>query len=173
MRVKILFLAATALVLTSCGPNKPDDKIYATDSVPAGYKITTPDKDPTPVFQDIVYLAPTWGQANHFASKSSGFVTFQVIGFILLALAVAIGIGLATNRITFSTGWGWLIFILLAGSLSSFKGNAASIKWNNKKGIPRETYDRAILETGSTAPIWDSLLNNGLITWGPEKKKND
>jgi hypothetical protein len=174
MRSKFLYLAtASALFLTSCGSsNVPDDKIYATDSVPTGfYQVTTPDKDPTPITYQVVYLAPTWGQANSFARETKAYVTFQVLGFILLALAGLLFYALASNRIKTSTGWAILVMVLLGLSLVSFKGTAASIKWNNKKGIPRQTYERAIQETGSTAPIWDSLKNNGMILWGPEKKK--
>jgi hypothetical protein len=65
------------------------------------------------------------------------------------------------------TSFNLILFVLLAGSISSFKWQSSSIKWNNDKWVKKEVFDKAIQETGTTQPIWDSLRSECRIVFGP------
>ena len=149
----------SATMLVSCSSNTPDNKIHNT-------RIEN-------VSDTTVLIAPTWGQANHYASERADFFIWQLIGGILLAVFVVAIYGKVTYATWFpkaldnSVLFEILLFLLLAGSIISFKWQASSIRWNNDKWVPKATYDKAIQEKGSTQPIWDSLRNECRIVYGP------
>lgn len=165
------FLISTT-VLLSCGTNKPDNIAHGTDVVQNGFKPGPTPKDPVqPVYDTTVLIKPTWGQANHYASERGDFLIWQIIGWVLLVGAVVVVYSKATeaswlpkiNPLFF----GALLFVLLAGALTSLKWQSSSIKWNNDKWIPKAQFDRAIHETKTTQPVWDSLRKDCKIVFGP------
>lgn len=169
---KLATLLISTLVLVSCGPNKPDNIQYDTKVVENGFKPGPTVKDaPVQVFDTTVLIKPTWGQANHFASKRGDYTTWMIIGAVLLTLLVVVLYGASSNaswfpKVSFQA-LGAFIFVLAAGSLYSFKGQSSNIMWNNDKWVPKAQFDKAIQETGTTQPIWDSLEQNCKIVFGP------
>lgn len=159
--------------ISGCGKSEnPDNVIYAQrQSTDFTWEVVEPGKDPVQVFHQEVMISPTWGQSNKYASERGDFDIWQIIGLVLLVvLAVAI-YGRATEASWFPNikpaALGAIMFVLAAGSLSSFKWQSSSIKWNNDKWVKKEVYDKAIKETGSTKPIWDSLRSECKIVFGP------
>jgi hypothetical protein len=168
--ISVLLISTTLFV--SCGPNKPDNKVYGTKTEQTGFKPgpTVNDK-PVAVVDTFVQISPTWGQANHYASERKDFAVWQIIGWVLLAAFAVAVYGKATEASWFPnvnpTSFNLILFVLLAGSISSFKWQSSSIKWNNDKWVKKEVFDKAIQETGTTQPIWDSLRSECRIVFGP------
>ena len=168
----IAALLISATMLVSCGPNKPDNKVYGTRTEQNGFKPgpTVNDK-PVAVVDTLVQISPTWGQANQYASERADFTIWQIIGFVLLAAFVVVIYGKATEASWFPnispTALSLTLFVLLSASISSLKWQSSSIRWNNDKWVKKEVFDKAIQEKGSTQPIWDSLRNECRIVFGP------
>lgn len=166
----LIFVITMGVVLISCGPNQPDNKIHATDYVENGYRPAGIGNAPEKVIDTVYYIKPTWGQANAMAGQRGDRTVWVIISIVLLIAAGLMAWAWQTNRISVDGKMGGLaLFVLLAGSLVAFKWQSASIKWNNKKPVAKSVYDKAIREKGSTAPIWDTLVSNYHINWGPYK----
>lgn len=174
--MKILKLISATIfsliLLTSCGKNQPDSKQYGVDVKQNGFKPGPTPNDPVQVVYDTtVLLKPTWGQANHYATKRNDFNVWQNIGWVLLVSFLVILYGKVTEASWFPyinpTASNVIVFVLLAASISSFKWQSSSIKWNNDKWVTKSVYDKAMNENGNTKPIWDSLENNCKIVFGP------
>lgn len=168
----IAALLISTFVLVSCGPNKPDNTQHDIKVTENGFKPGPTVKDaPVQVFDTTVLIKPTWGQANHFASKRGDYTTWVVIGAALLLLLAVVIYGKSTEASWFpnisAQALGALMFVLAAGSLASFNWQPSSIMWNNDKWVPKAQFDKAIQETGTTQPIWDSLEQNCKIVYGP------
>ncbi len=170
-KIRIFLIFAISLLFASCGPNKPDNKIHGTDVVAAGWKYDSTLGKNVQQMDTLVMVSPTWGQANHYASERADYEVWMWIAGILLALAIVAFYGKATEASWFPDispiAFGALLFVLLSGSLASWKWQASSIRWNNDKFVPKVQYDAAMKATGTTQPIWDSLRNECRITWGP------
>ena len=168
----IAALLISTSVLTSCGPNKPDNIQHDIKVTENGFKPgPTVNDAPVQVFDTTVLIKPTWGQANHFASKRGDNTTWVIIGIVLLSLLAVVIYGAASNVSWFPKvspqALGAFMFVLAAGALYSFKGQSSNIMWNNDKWVPKAQFDKAIQETGTTQPIWDSLEQNCKIVFGP------
>lgn len=162
----------SATILVSCGPNKPDNKQYGVEVKQNGFKPgpTVNDK-PVAIYDTTIQIAPTWGQANHYASKRGDFLVWQILGVVLLLAFVVLIYGKATEASWFpnltSGAFGASLAICLALSIVCFKWQSSAIVWENNKWIPKSQFDKAMQETGTTQPIWDSLENGCHIAWGP------
>ena len=174
--MKLFKLVAALListsVLVSCGPNKPDNLQHDIKVTENGFKPgPTVNDAPVQAFDTTVLIKPTWGQANSFASKRGDYIIWMVIGTILLVLLTFVVYGAVISARWFPKvspqALGAFMFVLAAGSLASFKWQSSSIMWNNDKWIPKAQFDKAIQETGTTQPIWDSLEQNCKIVFGP------
>lgn len=169
-----LFIAllVTTFVVVSCGPNKPDNVQHGIQVTENGFKPgPTVNDAPIQILDTTVLIEPTWGQANHFASKRGDYSTWMIIGAVLLVLFAAVLYGAASNASWFpkvsAQALGAFMFVLAAGSLASFKWQSSSIMWNNSKWIPKSQFDKVIQTAGTTQPIWDSLEQNCKIVYGP------
>lgn len=172
--IKLLIVSLLAVLLVaSCGPNKPDNKVHEIKTEQSGWKPgpTVNDK-PVIAIDTFVQISPSWNQASYYASKRGDYPLQLILGTVLLILFLAVIYGKA-----FSAPWlpkrlddghlgNVVLFLLLVSSLYFYFGNTSSIKWNNDKWVKKEVYDKA-MEKGSTQPIWDSLENNCLIVDGP------
>ncbi len=167
---KYLFVLAL-LSLVSCGPNKPDNKEHNVKVEQVGYTpgATVNDK-PVPVYDTLVQISPTWGQANHFASEKKGYIFWQILGWVFFLGFLAVIYGKATEASWFPNisplAFNVSLGLLLALALISWKAVSADIRWNNDKWVKREVFRNAIEQTGTTQPIWDSLDENCLIVGG-------
>lgn len=168
---KLLYILSFSLLLISCGKNEPDNKIHNTEVIEKGYISQGPGAAPLRVFDTLYYVEPTWGQANHFAKGRGDYEVWQIAGWILILL-----IAVLIHQIIIEASWlqninsrflGAALFVLIAGSVTCLKWQSASIKWNNKKEISKQLYERAIKETGSIRVFWDSLEKDCLIVYGP------
>ena len=153
---------------------EPNDTIQQTKTEPAGWVVDKLVSDkPIQKFEDYYQIAPTWGQANYYASKRPDHTTYVVFGFIFLALFSLVFYGKATDAkwlpksLDGALGGNIALFILLVSSITFFTVRQSGIKWNNDKWVKKEVYDKAVKESGSTQPIWDSLEVNKLIVDGP------
>lgn len=166
-----LICVLSLFALASCGPNKPDNKAHGTDIKSAGFKPNGVGNAPVEVFDTTVRIEPTWGQANYFARQRGDHAIWNIIAFVLFAAAVVVIYGAASNASWFPNIKGATVniflFVLLAGALYAWKWQASSIRWNNDKYVPKAQFDKAIKETGSTKPIWDSLQKECRIVYGP------
>lgn len=165
------FLISTTL-LVSCGPNKPDNKQYGVEVKQNGFKPgPTPEDSVVTIYDTTVQISPTWGQANHYASKRGDYLVWQILGVVLLLVFVALLYGKATEASWMpdltSGAFGASLAICLALSVVCLKWQSSSIKWNNDKWVPKAQFNKAIQETGTTQPIWDSLEQNCKIVFGP------
>lgn len=168
----ITFILGTVF-MSSCS-NQPDNTIHSIKSEAAGWVVDkSVSEKPIQKFEDYYQISPTWGQAQYYASKRPDHLLFTVVGLILLVAFGALFYGKTTDAFwlpkavdKFSLP---LMFILLIGSLTFLTTHQSEVKWQNDKWVKKEVYDKAIKETGSTQPIWDSLEANNLIIGGPWK----
>lgn len=169
----IVICLMSLFALASCGPNKPDNKAHGTDIKSAGFKPNGVGNAPVEVFDTTVLVKPTWGQSNYFARQRGDHAIWNVIALVLFVALVAVIYGKATDARWFPNisemAMGALMFVLASGALTAWKWQSSSIKWNNDKYVPKAQFDKAIQETGTTKPIWDSLEKECKIVYGPYK----
>lgn len=169
--VPALMFFLTILIGTSCS-HKPNNLIHETKTEPAGWIVKEKGQKPEMSYDTYYKISPTWGQATHYAYKTTGQAIAVFISFILFAAFVVVLAGLVTDA-------GWMpkplqnpnlvsaaLFLLLSSSIYAWYNKPGNIKFNNDKWIKKEVYDKAIKEAGSTQPIWDSLEANNLIVDG-------
>lgn len=159
--------------MNSCS-NKPDNIIHNTKSEFAGWIVDKSVSDkPIQKFEEYHQISPTWAQANYYASKRPDHGLYLTLGFILLLGFSVVFYGKASNAswlpksLDNPLGGNIILFILLLSSIVFLTAHQSGIKWNNDKWVKKEVYDKAVKETGSTQPIWDSLEVNKLIVDGP------
>jgi hypothetical protein len=174
--MKQLLLAITFIlgtVFMSACSNKPDNEVHNIKQEEAGWTVEKPGANPVMKYEEYYLISPTWGQAQHYASKRPDHLLFVAIGLILLIAFGVLFYGKSSNA-------SWLpesidkfslpiMFILSIGSLTFLTTHQAEVKWQNNKWIKKDIYHKAIIEAGSTQPIWDSLENNHLIIGGSWK----
>lgn len=170
--LSFILCAFAAFTISSCGRSeKPDDIIYGTEVKHVGFKPNSTNTGTVEVVDTLVQISPTWGQANSFAAQRGDHTTWNIIALVLFLAFAAVIYGKATEASWFPNispmAYGALLFVLLAGALYSWKWQASDIKWNNDKWVKKEVYDKAIKESGSTKPIWDSLRKECKIVFGP------
>jgi hypothetical protein len=168
----LLILAATTILLVSCGRDKtPDDKIYSTDVTLASHVPDGVGNPPKAVYDTTVTLRATWGQANQLASQRGDYAIWQILGWLLFIGLIVFVVfwvrgsinGMSANAI------GVTLFLVAALSLTSCKWQASAIKWGEGTEIPKPVYDHAMKVHGTTAPVWDSLAAACKISGGPYK----
>jgi hypothetical protein len=172
MRKFVFLLAVSAsLILASCGRNPtPDNKIHKTETRANGYRPDGPGKPPIEIIDTTVTIAPTWQQANRFASQRGDFLIWQIIGWLLIlaGLAAIVGHVMEARWLpNLGKAFNVVVGVLLVLGFMSIKWQSAWIKWNNYKSVPKTVYDQALRTDASTRPIWDSLENNCQIVAGP------
>jgi len=170
--LSLILCAFAAFTISSCGRSeKPNDTIYGTRVEHVGFKPNATNTGTVEVVDTMVQISPTWGQANSFAAKRGDHTTWNIIALVLFLAFAAVIYGKASEASWFpninGAATNALLFVLLAGAISSWKWQAADIRWNNDKWVKKEVYDKAIKETGSTKPIWDSLRKECRIVSGP------
>jgi hypothetical protein len=169
-RVFFIVLAA-CMCLAACGPNKPDNKIGRMEITPGLWKPAADHKSTVQAMDTTVQISPTWGQAGHYAHARPDQTIYDIIGIVLLLVFAVTLYGRIAEAKWFpdvsERGLFAFWFVVLALAATAFLGVKSSVKWNNYKMVPKAQYDKAMKETGSTKPIWDSLEQNCKITWGP------
>jgi hypothetical protein len=172
-QLSVIIVFIYAMFMSSCS-NKPDNIIHTTKTEQGNWVVETPGQNPVMKYDTYYQISPTWSQANYYASKRADHILYMVLGSLFLLIFIILFYGrssdaswfpknLYDNNILFNA----LLFITLVSSISFFTSHQSAIKWNNDKWIKKEVYDKAIKETGSTQPIWDSLETNKLIVDGP------
>lgn len=158
------------LGLSSCS-DTPNDKVEAKKTELAGFKYDSAAKKQVQVSEEFVQISPTWGQSINYAKQTSEFWINLFLGILALAAAVILTVLKVTNSKRLPEGLDKLsiplTFVLLVMTLFFIYSKPGEVKWNNDKWVKKEVYDKAIKETGSTQPIWDSLETNKLIIGGP------
>lgn len=167
--VRPLLMIPLLILMAGCD-SEPDNKIHGTEYKNVGFKVSVnSDSDPTMIVDTIVYIQPTLCQGFYFASKSPGYLTAALAGVLLFALFVILLLLMLNRSVENSRFYGVLLALLLGLSLTCFLLKPFHIRDENKKGVSKAVYDKAMKESGSTKPIWDSLMNNHLIIGGPTK----
>jgi hypothetical protein len=168
MKVFILFAAIGSMFLASCADRTPDDSTAtayvdstATKWVP--YMTNDGTIGTKQVYETKVTISPTWGQAFYYAYKS-GYTLQLVAGivFILLGFAALIFI----PNLGIKIGFG--VVLIMAGAAIIYV-KPGRIKSENDKAVLQSTYEDAILKTGSSIGIWDSLYNSNRLIAAPSK----
>jgi hypothetical protein len=170
--MKQLLVLFSVLVFASCS-TAPDNKIHNQKLEKGGWVYDSLFEKP--IQQDIVYvqIAPTWGQSFDYAGKRSDRIVDVIAGFLFLSLTIVFIVIRAKEVSWFPKFlenphvFNGALFIGIVATVSFFIGDAGNIKFNNYKWIEKTEYEKAITETGSTQPIWDSLENKCLIVYGP------
>jgi hypothetical protein len=168
----VTIFALSTLFISSCS-SKPNDVIHSTKTEQGQWVIEIPGQNPVMKYDTYYQISPTWSQANYYASKRSDHGLYLSIGFVLLFGFIVVFYGKTANAswlpksLDNPLGGNIVLFILLASSIAFLTVHQSGIKWNNDKWVKKEVYDKAIQETGSTQPIWDSLEVNKLIVDGP------
>lgn len=162
----------SSVFISSCS-NKPDNEIYGIKQEESGWVPEIPGGAPIMKYEEYYKISPTWGQAYHYASKRPDHSLFVIVGLILLVAFGALFYGKTTDSFWLPEAVDKyslpLMFILLIGSITFLTTHQSEVKWQNDKWIKKEVYHKAITETGSTQPIWDSLEANHLIIGGSWK----
>jgi hypothetical protein len=171
---KLVLVLFILIGIVSCS-KEANDKIQESKVELGGFQYDPLVKKPVQVEEAYYQIAPTWGQAFHYASKRGDHVVYIVLGSLFLAAFVALFYGKAAdaswlpkflnNEILF----GAALFLLITSAVTFFTTHASEVKWQNDKWVKKEVYDKAIDQSGSTQPIWDSLEANHLIIGGPWK----
>lgn len=180
MKKTITFLALPLmlLLLVACGKSKvPSNELSKErEVVLAGFipdtSVTLP---PKAIYDTLVYMTPTWGQANYYASKRGDAALWFIVGLLSAALTVLYLYGAHANhqvKWMFWAKWkelakGTATLALLGWTLWAFKHNASDIKENNKVEIKKSHYDFLMQRDGSTQAYWDSLEAGCHLRFGP------
>ena len=160
------------LFTISC-KNVPDNKIYATKTEKGDWVVPTPGTAPVQKVDEFVLVSPTWGQAFAFAKLRGDARVYDVLAGVLFLAFILVVIGRTTNanglpEIFYHGVFGNVILgALFFLSVYFFANHAIGIKNSNDKWVKKDVYEKAMKETGSTQPIWDSLQTNCLIVDGP------
>jgi hypothetical protein len=171
---KVLVYAALVFMMASCS-KAPDNIIHDQKTELTG-KWVYDSRFSKPVQEqlDYVSLSPTWGQSFYYANKRADRPVYLIIGIFLLLAAGALLYGVITDArwvpdffFIKSSYLNITLFVLLAFGSAAILGHPSGIKWNNDKWVERFEYDKAIKESESTQPIWDSLETHCLIVDGP------
>lgn len=171
-KLLVIILGFFAILSIGCGRSQqPDNEIYQERSESFTWQVVEPGKSPVKVFQKEVMIKPTRGQSNVYASERKDFILWQVVGWVALLALIFVFWARGTTQNWFpnigTLALALLIFALASISLVSFKWQSQSILLNNDKWVKKEVYEKAVKETGSTKPIWDSLRNECRIVFGP------
>lgn len=174
MKLLLILLAATVL-LFSCS-TKPDNKIYKTDTVHAGFEPSATELGKVEEKTATSYaIEPTWGQSVNFAFQG-GYGLWLFLGIASLAL---FGWFFYTHAQDLPVFGGWdpragLRWILIALTLLStflcFLSQPINVRQSNRKWVPKEQYEFYMHRDGNIQAIWDSLIDNKLIIGGPYKR---
>lgn len=155
--------------MNSCN-SKTDNTIHNSKTEFVGWVVDKSVSDkPIQKFEEYYQISPSWGQASYYASKKDGYGLSLTLGFILLLGFSIVFYGKASDAswlpksLDNPIGGNVILFILLVSSVVLLTNKQSEVKWNNDKWIKKEVYDKAVKETGSTQPIWDSLEVNNLI----------
>lgn len=162
----VLFVGACSVI-----PNN----IIRDQKTEKGDWVITPDSS-KPVQANVTYykIEPTWGQSMAYADARADRLVKVILSLVCFIIFVGLFVGRYSDAKWFPEGlyvrdllFNAILFLSLAASVYFYFGDAAGVRWNNDKWIEKSKYDKAIQETGSTQPIWDSLRNNCLIVDGP------
>jgi len=170
--MKAFLVFFSMLVLVSCS-STPDNTIHNQKSEKGGWVFDSSVSKPVQQEIEYVQIAPTWGQAFHYAGKRSDRAIKLAASFLFLAVFVVLFVGKTTEASWFPRPlqnmmlFNGILFVSLVASAMYFMGDPGGIKVNNDKWIEKLEYEKVIQEAGSTQPIWDSLENNCLIVDGP------
>ncbi len=161
----VTFILGT--VFMSACSNKPDNEVHNSKQEEAGWVVEKAGENPVMKYEDYYLISPTWGQAIHYAKKSDGFWVVTIFGLLLLVVGFFLLYGKATDAKWISESADkfiiYIAFLLFVAGFYSIYSMPGEIKWNNDKWVKKEVYNKALLETESTQPIWDSLEINNLI----------
>lgn len=164
---RLLLLILPLSLLFSCA-NKPDNVIYNTtvDSLYTGWQVVGDGsmKHTEKIKTTLVTVKPTWGQAFHWAFKS-GYAVWFIFSIVFLAAAAYLFYLKTQDR---KVGVAW-IFALLCASLGSFGTQPGSIKWNNDKVMPKDSYDGFMRDDGNLKGYWDAEFEANHILWAGHK----
>lgn len=158
--------------ISSCN-NTPNNTVHNSRDEFTGWVVDKSISDkPIQKFEAYYQISPSWGQASYYASKTPSYGFYIALGFVLLLGFALVFYGKTTNAawlpksLDNPLGGNIILFILLVSSAVLLTTKQSEIKWNNDKWVKKEVYDKAVKETGSTQPIWDSLETNHLIVGG-------
>lgn len=168
---KVIFLALVIFAM-SC-TKSADSVIHGTKQEAGAWVYDSSFKKPVQVTDNFYLLSPTWGQSFDYASKRADRYLYVGLAVLLMGMAVFLVLSKAKDA-------SWLprffdnnnifnlaLWLLLVSSISSFMAHPGGIRFNNDKWVNKIDYDKAIKESGSAQPIWDSLETNCLIVDGP------
>ena len=171
--LNVITAAIFSIVLISCNSVSTDNTIHGQKVEQSGWKPDSVISKPVAVYDTAVMVSPTWSQSFDYASKRADHTVKVIAGIVFLLLFFGLFYGKATEASWFPKTlqnvllFNATLFITLVAAVVLLTGDASGVKWNNDKWVKKEVYDKAISETGSTKPIWDSLENNCLIVDGP------
>ena len=169
--VVLLTLFLTLGMSSGCMTGVPDNQIHAVKGEKGAWVYDSASKQNVQQIDSFYMLQPTWSQAIDYANQRPDNKYHVIAGVVLLLLFIIIGIGIFRGA-AWLPNWsalrgGLMMFILLAGGIIFIGGNAYGVRWNNDKWVRKEVYEQVVKDSGSTKPIWDSLVNNHLIVDGP------
>jgi hypothetical protein len=176
MRKIITFIIAAVTLGACSGPDfKTDDRIQGTQTEKTDWVYDSTVGKPVQKEEVSYMISPTLQQSFYYASKRDDRTLHLILSVACLVVFLFAFFAkildpttsytpafLANNYIA-----NLLKFLALAFSAYFFLGNPVGVRWNNDKWVPKQTYDKAIKESGSTRPIWDSLEANCRIVDGP------
>ena len=169
---KILLLLVIAIMSLGCS-TQPDDVIYNSKTEQAGWVVKEKGQKPEMSYDVYYQISPTWGQSVNYARKTPDFYIFLILGIVILICAGILFYMKSTDSALLPKSLDniaiYIIFVLVLAGFYCIYAKPGDVRWNNDKWVNKAVYDKAIKESGSTQPIWDSLENNNLIIGGPWK----
>lgn len=156
MKKFLLAIIVALISFSSC--QKYDNTIQAvsTSQSPIGYDTTKiVNGHPTPVYDTLYTVSPTWSQAWKWSGQRNNHIWFW-LGLVIIAVTIGVFIYITSNG---NTNYWTLVFpaiaILVGGPMTG--GSVEWEKWNMDQNIPKKEYKMLIEKDGDLHEFWDQV----------------
>lgn len=159
--LKVVPIILVMIALSSCTMTY-DNSVHAREQTQSaiGYDTTNVvNNHPTPIFDSLYTVAPTWPQAFH-VMNADGNTWIFILGLVVLAGGIGFGIWLSNNTKDSNSMSPALVFcitILAGGAISG--GSVTWEKWNSDQRINKTEYNQLIFQDGNLHQFWDSIYD--------------
>lgn len=123
---------------------------------PVGYDTAhLTNGNPTPVYDSLYTITPTWSQAFHWAKQRNNLLWFWV-GILIMVVCIGIGIKKFNSGADAVSNLSWFaIAIIIGGPITG--GSVDWERWNMDQTITKSQYEQLMQKDGDLHEFWDNV----------------